>query len=70
MTNTNTTPARIKLKYENSWYGYQGRDGYALYINGEKMHIGLFNTISDIRDYWRKYMPLLIAGIIPGEYKF
>lgn len=29
----------LKVKYENSWYGYQGRDGFALYVDGNKMHM-------------------------------
>jgi hypothetical protein len=55
----------IRVKYENSWYGYQGRGGYALYINGKKMHSYLFISIAGLRAYWNKYRPLLIAGIIP-----
>ena len=59
----------IKVKYKNSWYGYQGRDGFALYIDGKKMHIGLFVSVSALRDYWRKYMPMLSAGMIPHQYQ-
>ena len=59
----------IKIKYENSWYGYQGRDGFALYVNGKKMHIGLFVSVCAIRDFWNNYRPMLCAGIIPDKYK-
>jgi len=59
--------ATIRVKYENSWYGYQGRDGFALYVNGKKMHIGLFCSIAALRTYWHKYMICLLAGIIPEQ---
>ncbi len=59
----------IRVKYENSWYGYQGRDGFALYIDGKKMHIGLFVSVVALRSFWAEYMPLLIAGFIPQKYK-
>ncbi len=59
----------IQVKYQNSWYGYQGHDGYALYINGQKMHGGLFISVIALRNYWSLYMPMLLAGIIPHDYK-
>lgn len=59
----------IRVKYENSWYGYQGMDGFGLYINGEKMHGGLFVSVCALREYWNKYRLCLLAGIIPCEYK-
>ena len=59
----------VKIKYENSWYGYQGRDGYALYVNGKKMHIGLFISITALRQYRNDYRHMLIAGIIPFKYQ-
>lgn len=59
----------INVKYENSWYGYQGRDGFALYVNGQKMHIGLFCSIYHLRQYWLDYMPMLCAGIIPESHR-
>lgn len=59
----------IKIKYENSWYGYQGCDGYALYVNGKKMHMGLFVSITALRQYWNEYRPMLIAGIVPFKYQ-
>lgn len=58
----------IKIKYENSWYGYQGHDGFALYINGKKMHSGLFHCVHGIREYWANYRLMLCAGVIPAEY--
>lgn len=58
----------IKIKYTNSWYGYQGCDGYALIINGQKMHIGLFQSVYAIREYWNTYRECLCAGIIPHGY--
>ncbi len=58
----------IKIKYMNSWYGYQGMDGFALIINGVKMHGGLFVSISALRLFWADYMPMLIAGLIPHDY--
>lgn len=57
----------IRIKYQNLWYGYQGRDGYALYINGVKAHSGLFISIASLRQYWKEYRILLVAGIIPFE---
>lgn len=62
------TKIMIQVKYENSWYGYQGRDGFALYVDGKKMHMGLFVSVSFLRAYWSKYMPMLIAGIVPQGY--
>jgi len=59
----------IRIKYENSWYGYQGMDGFALYIDGKKMHIGLFHRISCLREYWHTYQYILQAGIIPDAYR-
>jgi hypothetical protein len=59
----------IKIKYENSWYGYQGRDGFALYVNGQKMHIGLFVSVMTVREYWALYRPMLCAGLIPDKFK-
>lgn len=59
----------IKIKYENSWYGYQGYDGYALYVNGKKMHIGLFVSITALRQYWNEYRLMLIAEIVPFQYQ-
>lgn len=61
------TPGQIRVKYENDWYGYQGRDGFALYINGKKMHVGLWVTISALRKYWNAYRPMLLAGQIPSR---
>lgn len=58
----------IKIKLENSWYGYQGRDGWALYIDGKKMHSGLFHCITGVRMYWNLYRPMLCAGIIPNDF--
>lgn len=58
----------LKIKYENSWYGYQGRDGFALYVNGKKTHTGLFVSVAAIRQYWNAYRPMLCAGIIPSGY--
>lgn len=54
----------IKIKYENSWYGYQGRDGFALYIDGKKANIGLFISVAALRDHWNKYRVLLCAGYV------
>jgi hypothetical protein len=59
----------IKIKYSNSWYGYQGRDGFALIINSQKMHTGLFNSVAFVREYWNNYRPMLCANIIPHQYK-
>lgn len=66
--NPNVTK-NIEVRYENSWYGYQGHDGFALYLGGKKMHIGLFVSVSALRDYWKEYMPLLVLGIIPYKYR-
>lgn len=59
----------ITIKYENSWYSYQGRDGFALYIAGKKMHTGLFVSVKAVREYWNEYRPMLCAGAIPSKYK-
>jgi hypothetical protein len=59
----------IRVKYQNSWYGYQGHDGYALYINGQKMHTGLFNSVSALRKFWSLYRLMLCAGVIPYDYR-
>lgn len=63
----NKTQRRIKVKYQNSWYGYQGCDGFALYVNGQKMHIGLFVSIRALREYWHRYQPMLSCGEIPAQ---
>lgn len=59
----------IIVKYQNSWYGYQGHDGFALYINDQKMHTGLFSSVFALREFWSLYRPMLCAGVIPDDYK-
>jgi uncharacterized membrane protein HdeD (DUF308 family) len=39
-------------------------DGFCLYVNGIKTHIGYFNTLKDVRNFWREYMHLLLNGYV------
>lgn len=48
----------IKIKYESVPY----YEGLALYVNGHKVHIGVFVNLEKLREFWHTYRVLLCAG--------
>jgi hypothetical protein len=48
----------IKIKTEKVPY----YEGLALYVNGRKVHIGVFVGLKALREFWSKYRVLLCAG--------